>query len=112
MQTHPCEHHQRFKRTFTNDNELGFSPIRQYAHDDVGSFSSMCEEALSDTILLPTANQKSSLQSKLTVANPRYSKPKYIKLDNAVQHRVSTPDLFLLSYFVRLDSCGSSYSSN
>ena len=34
------------KRTFTNDNELGFSPIRQYAHDDVGSFSSMCEEAL------------------------------------------------------------------
>ena len=33
------------KRTFTNDNELGFSPIRQYAHDDVGSFSSMCEEA-------------------------------------------------------------------
>ena len=29
-----------------NDNELGFSPIRQYAHDDVGSFSSMCEEAL------------------------------------------------------------------
>ena len=34
------------KRTFTNDNELGLSPIRQYAHDDVGSFSSMCEEAL------------------------------------------------------------------
>ena len=33
------------ERTFTNDNELGFSPIRQYAHDDVGSFSSMCEEA-------------------------------------------------------------------
>ena len=33
------------KRTLTNDNELGFSPIRQYAHDDVGSFSSMCEEA-------------------------------------------------------------------
>ena len=25
---------------------MGFSPIRQYAHDDVGSFSSMCEEAL------------------------------------------------------------------
>ena len=36
------------ERTFTNDNELGFSPIRLYAHDDVGSFSSMCEEALSD----------------------------------------------------------------
>ena len=36
------------KRTFTNDNELGFSPIRQFAHDDVGSFSSMCEEALTD----------------------------------------------------------------
>ena len=34
------------KRTFTNVNEFGFSPIRQYAHDDVGSFSSMCEEAL------------------------------------------------------------------
>ena len=34
------------KRTLTNDNELGFSTIRQYAHDDVGSFSSMCEEAL------------------------------------------------------------------
>ena len=34
------------KRTCTNDNELGLSPIRQYAHDDVGSFSSMCEEAL------------------------------------------------------------------
>ena len=33
------------KRTFPNDNESGFSPIRQYAHDDVGSFSSMCEEA-------------------------------------------------------------------
>ena len=33
------------KRTFTNDNEFGFSPIRQYAHDDVGTFSSMCEEA-------------------------------------------------------------------
>ena len=32
-------------RIFTNDNELGFSPIRQDAHDDVGSFSSMCEEA-------------------------------------------------------------------
>ena len=33
------------KRTSTNDNESGWSPIRQYAHDDVGSFSSMCEEA-------------------------------------------------------------------
>ena len=33
------------EEAFTNDNELGFSPIRQYAHDDVGSFSSMCEEA-------------------------------------------------------------------
>ena len=34
------------KRTFTNDNESGWSPIRQYAHDDAGWFSSMCEEAL------------------------------------------------------------------
>ena len=34
------------KPTFTKDNELGFSPIRQYVHDDVGLFSSMCEEAL------------------------------------------------------------------
>ena len=33
------------KRTLTNDNELGFSPFRQYAHGDVGSFLSMCEEA-------------------------------------------------------------------
>ena len=48
MQTHPCEHviTNDLKRTFTNDNEFGFSPIRQYVHDDVGSFSSMCEEAL------------------------------------------------------------------
>ena len=29
-----------------NDNESGWSPIRQYAHDDAGWFSSMCEEAL------------------------------------------------------------------
>ena len=27
------------------DNESGWSPIRQYAHDDIVSFSSMCEEA-------------------------------------------------------------------
>ena len=31
------------------DNELGVSPIRQYAQDDVGSFSSICEEALRET---------------------------------------------------------------
>ena len=37
------------KRTLTNDNELGFSPIRQYAHDDVGSFASLCEEAFNKT---------------------------------------------------------------
>ena len=51
------------KRTFTNDNELGYSPIRQYAHDDVGSFSSMCEEALS-TFLKKTSVISSLLYCK------------------------------------------------
>ena len=54
------------KRIFTNDNEFGFSPIRQYAHDDVGSFSSMCEEALSIEIqisLLVTLDTLCSISS-------------------------------------------------
>ena len=33
------------KRTFMNDNESDWSPLCQYAHDDVWSFSSMCEAA-------------------------------------------------------------------
>ena len=41
-----------------NDNELGFSPIRQYAHDDVGSFSSMCEETFSDGLSYVQVDKK------------------------------------------------------
>ena len=35
------------------DNESGWSSVRQYAHDDVWSFSSMCEEALKVILARP-----------------------------------------------------------
>ena len=46
-----------------NDNELGFSPIRQYAHDDVGSFSSKCEENVENYVII--ISLKSETMGKL-----------------------------------------------
>ena len=38
------------KRMITNDNEFDRSAIRQSAHDDVVSFSLMCEEAFNPLV--------------------------------------------------------------